>query len=174
MTGHMRGYLHASKMPTATFDQPKRRTMPRNRTCAAEDCGTRLSVYNPTPFCCLHGGLERTAPVVDGYARCRVCCRVLPATTDYFHRQRGESLHKACKDCRNLYKRGHDYRTKPDADEKTCPRCGKTKPLNSDYWYCRDDTRHMGWSSRCRACMKRAARERARELAAARRAEVAT
>lgn len=173
MTGHHRGYLHASTVFVPTFDQPTRRTMPPGRTCAAEGCVTRLSIYNPTPFCCLHGGLERTAPVADGYQRCRVCGHVLPATPDYFHRQRGDSLHKACKDCRNIYKQARTYR-KPDADEKTCSKCGKTKPLNTDYWYRRDDTRHVGWSNRCRACMKRAARERARELAAARREAVAT
>ena len=26
----------------------------RDRTCAADNCGTRLSIYNPSAFCALH------------------------------------------------------------------------------------------------------------------------
>lgn len=30
------------------------RTYGRGRTCAVENCDTRLSVYNPKPVCALH------------------------------------------------------------------------------------------------------------------------
>lgn len=30
------------------------RTYRRGRTCALEECDTRLSVYNPSPVCALH------------------------------------------------------------------------------------------------------------------------
>lgn len=166
--------MKGTTLPVPTWDAPVRRTLPPGRTCAHDGCGTRLSIYNPTPFCCLHGGLDRTGPVADGYQRCRVCCRILPATSDYFHRhgsKRGTGLYKACKDCRNLWKRDHAY-VKPDAGTKTCRHCGRTKPLNADFWYPRQDHERCSWSSRCRACAKRAARVRARAVAAKKREEV--
>lgn len=145
-------------------------TYSSGRTCAHDGCLTQLSIYNPTPFCSLHSDDVYNEVVPEGYRRCLECDRILPATTDYFHRN-GHSkggLHRKCRDCRNT----HNRASKPIAvepDEKRCPRCGKTKPLTRRYWYERRDDRR--WSSYCITCTQDQNREHARRKAAERRAQ---
>ncbi len=40
---------------------PKAKTYGTGRICAMEGCGTRLSVYNPSGVCALHGGAWQEA-----------------------------------------------------------------------------------------------------------------
>jgi len=40
------------------------RTFPRNRVCGADECETRLSIYNESDFCYLHS--PQVAPRVRG------------------------------------------------------------------------------------------------------------
>jgi len=42
------------------------RVFPRNRLCAERDCETRLSIYNETQYCSLHGS---ESPRLRGAAR---------------------------------------------------------------------------------------------------------
>ncbi len=37
-----------------------------DRVCAAPGCGTRLSIYNPLPYCALHGALRSRASAARG------------------------------------------------------------------------------------------------------------
>jgi len=140
------------------------------RVCAHEGCLTRLSTYNPTPFCSLHSDDVDSLTLPEGYRRCRECERILPATTDYFRRDSHsrDGLQPRCKDCRNAYHRAATLVT-PDPEEKRCPRCGKTKPLTRKWWYQRTDNRR--WSSYCITCTQDENRERARRKAAAKRAQ---
>lgn len=41
-------------------------------------------------------------------------------------------------------------------NEKTCTKCGVTKPLTHEFWYVHP---HGGWHSRCKDCMAKAARD---------------
>jgi hypothetical protein len=38
---------------------PEVRSFGAERTCAADDCGTRLSRYNPDSYCSVHRGWDR-------------------------------------------------------------------------------------------------------------------
>jgi len=148
-------------------------TYPAGRTCAHDGCGTMLSVYNPAPYCALHeseheGEHEGEDRVPDGYRRCRVCGRVLPATSEHFHRvgrnrRTGEayanSLHTACKACRN-HRNRRDKPLAPPPEHKRCPKCGIDKRLDRHNFYW--NTYSSSYSSWCKVCTRDAARIRAR------------
>jgi hypothetical protein len=148
-----------------TWDRDPVRTSPRGRVCACDGCATRLSVYNPSPFCALHNGGE-DAPAPAGYCRCRECGRVLPWTAEFFHRdgRKGSTpLHRACKDCRNHHNRTEKVRA-PLPESKRCPHCGKTKKLTAQFWY-GSPTATTGFASWCKVCASAAARDRWRAKA---------
>lgn len=157
--------MKGTSVLVATWDRDPIRTAPRNRVCAHEDCGTLLSVYNPSAFCCLHDAAEAAVP--DGFCRCTVCGTVLPWTPAYFHRdpaKGGPGLRRACKACRNHVNR-KQRPLAPMPESKRCPHCGKTKRLDGHNWYGNKDGSH--WASWCKVCSSAAARERWRAKSAA-------
>lgn len=48
--------LRGRSLHTVADDALKTRTYGTGRICAVEGCGTRLSAYNPSDTCALHGG----------------------------------------------------------------------------------------------------------------------
>src|SRR5260221_3346101 len=48
------------------------------------------------------------------------CGRLLPATPEFFHRQKKDHLHNQCKECRN--KKEKEYRSQPEVHEQTLAR----------------------------------------------------
>ncbi len=48
--------LRGRSLHTLADDMLKARTYGVGRVCAVEGCGTRLSAYNPSTTCALHGG----------------------------------------------------------------------------------------------------------------------
>lgn len=137
---------------------PPARTMAPGRICQHADCDTRLSVYNPEPFCAVHQGdaedEELTPAAVAppaGFNRCPKCEVVRPWIPAYYHRDsKGgpHKLHRICKDCRNADRQpGRD----PIAvrERRHCPGCGRDRPLTRRWW-------HRGesgtWPVLCRQC----------------------
>jgi hypothetical protein len=53
------GQLAAPTRRRAPGADPAVRSFGQARTCAAEDCETRLSRYNPDSFCSVHRGWDR-------------------------------------------------------------------------------------------------------------------
>lgn len=77
------------------------------RVCHEDGCETRLSVYNPGRFCCLHEAghmdVDRELLIFGGKV-CSGCGHQWPASPDFFHRDDHEAdeLSHWCKGCRNL------------------------------------------------------------------------
>ena len=107
--------------------------------------------------------------------RCTKCGETKPANTEYFSR-RGNSgaLDSWCKECRKAHKQKYRGRyddreynknrpykplsTKdlPQNTEKTCTKCGETKPANLKTFPQRTNTTYESW---CRECRRRYKRE---------------
>jgi len=149
-------------------------TMPRGRVCAESGCATRLSIYNPEPFCALHAGDDEAA-IPETYCRCRNCGRVLPHTAAFFHRDRKAAppgLRNLCKECRNG--RNRDYQIQRDVvrkETKRCPHCGRARPLTLRWWYQQKWGAGVGrWSSWCIPCHRERHRQDARAARAKKKA----
>jgi hypothetical protein len=57
--GEAAGPVDAPTRRRAPGADPAVRSFGQARTCAAEDCETRLSRYNPDSFCSVHRGWDR-------------------------------------------------------------------------------------------------------------------
>jgi len=57
--GEAAGLAAAPTRRRAPGADPAVRSFGQARTCAAEDCETRLSRYNPDSFCSVHRGWDR-------------------------------------------------------------------------------------------------------------------
>jgi len=157
---------------TSLPDGPPVATRRAGRICAGDGCGTRLSIYNPQPFCGVHAQ-DHESVVPDGCCRCPMCHRVLEWTPEYFHRDRAarrgrdhatppQGLHRICKDCRNGYNRESAQKPLEIREFKYCSCCGRSKRLTRQWWYFSSSNEHAGgWSSRCKQCDQERNRDRA-------------
>jgi len=95
---------------------------PGERVCAHEGCGTKLSAYNPTPYCSLHSRPEnlpqewfldewqRDEPRNEGPDKfCPDCEEVKPLDSAHFYLHNGY-WDGICKPCRNKRRREHERR----------------------------------------------------------------
>ncbi len=53
---------------------------------------------------------ERKQVILEGMRRCVRCHRVMPATDEYFYRQRNGNLFGYCKECRKAWMRDYQRR----------------------------------------------------------------
>jgi hypothetical protein len=150
--------IHVTLLTSAYEGRPAR-AMRAGRVCAREDCGTVLSVYNRQPFCGVHADDDDNV-VPEGCCRCTKCGQVLEWTSEFFHRSPNggpAKLHRSCKECRNsrgAHDRDKAARERVPPGSKHCPRCGKDKRLNLQWWYQNNSGAECGrWSSWCKQCI---------------------
>ncbi len=83
--------LHGSRLWDVADSMPKTRTYGAGRVCSVPGCRTRLSTYNPSSVCALHGGAwqddyhraaRRASPREEISRRCAfaVCAREFTTT----------------------------------------------------------------------------------------------
>lgn len=86
---------------------------------------------------------------------CKSCKRVLPATFEYFHRDRKkeDGLFYKCKECRGTKFGIHAMNRVLKAKEgfMFCGKCKKELPLDHEHFY-RSNSTKSGWGSWCKVC----------------------
>jgi hypothetical protein len=92
------------------------------------------------------------APSIQPLKRCSKCKEQLPATPEYFHRQRStkSGLRAACRQCS-----GYSYLpSPPPAGHKRCSRCEGVFPETSEYFRPGDERYTNGLTGWCRECRR--------------------
>lgn len=100
-----------------------------------------------------HRKLRKEGPVLkeplpDGFKRCSVCEKILPATPEYFHRNKysSDGFTSSCKEHSKRIRKGSIVN-----GMKICPRCKRELPATSEYFHARKE-RKSGFRSKCKVC----------------------